>query len=743
MKQKAIIQICIAMLLVLVATSPALAATTTINSGSLQAAINAASAGDTLIISGTFTENVVVNKTITIQSTGTAPASIKPLNVALPAVWVKSPDVTINTVKATGGENIGIKITANNVHLQNVDVSKFQYGIHVESCSGSEIVSSNIHNNTKDGIYLKKASGYLLEGSKSVNNDANGISLVTSTNGQITGSTISKNKKGIELSSSSTGNTIQNNQLISNNYQAISLATCSGNIINNNQITGSGKEAILLTASTSNTISQQNVSSNKDNGIQLTRSTGNIISNNLITNNKGTGIYLEKSYNNQLAGNTMSNNKEYDFDVYIDKANPTTMVNNIDTTNTVDGNILYYLCNKEGQSNFANAGSIWCINCSKITIIDAKSLSNSKYGLCLINSNSMIIQTIAIDSCETGVYALSCNDFSIYASKITNSETYNCYFDKCTKPHIGKSISDSAEDGGIYISGSSEVSLQSNTVNSNNGPGIHVVSSTDVDLLQNKATNNDDGILIEKCSDAIIRANNASQNDKVGIHITGGSDNTISGSECYNNDKQGIAIESSPNAVVIRNEVVKNKDSGILISKSTDPQIFCNWIDNNKEEGLSIFKSNNAEMTSNYISNSDSSGVLITGSTGCVFFNNLNELNGAAISLEDSTGNSFFYNYFNNTVDVILDNSPSNAWDKYRYGNIWLNPTGTGFSQITPDTNQDSICDEPYVLDATNTDNYPVKSCECIGTARLSSSLKIPESPEAISNLMDTNTETY
>lgn len=147
------------MLLILVATSPALAATINVNGGSLQTAINNAAAGDTLIISGTFTENVVVNKTITIQSTGTAPACIKPLNIALPAVWVKSPDVTINTVKATGGENIGVKITANNVLLQNVDISKFQYGIYVESCSGSEIVSSNIHNNTKDGIYLKKHLG--------------------------------------------------------------------------------------------------------------------------------------------------------------------------------------------------------------------------------------------------------------------------------------------------------------------------------------------------------------------------------------------------------------------------------------------------------------------------------------------------------------------------------------------------------------------------------------------------------
>jgi len=733
------------MLLVLVATSPALAATTTVNSGSLQAAINAASAGDTLIVTTNFTENIVVNKTLTIKGSNDL-AEIKQLNTLFPAIKIIAANAIIDDISIVGnkGMNNGIQVNANNVKLQQLDVSGFEYGIYVDSIYGCQIINSNIHDNNKDGIYLKKASGYMIENSYSQANDANGINLLTSTNGQITSSHIIQNDKvGIVLSSSSKGNTIHNNELIKNKYQGISLATCTNNILTGNKITESGKEAILLTGSTSNTISQQNVSSNKDNGIQLTRSTGNIIYNNLIANNKGTGIYLEKSYNNQLAGNTMSNNKEYDFDVYIDKANPTTMVNNIDTTNTVDGNILYYLCNKEGQSNFANAGSIWCINCSKITIIDAKSLSNSKYGLCLINSNSMIIQTIAIDSCETGVYALSCNDFSIYASKITNSETYNCYFDKCTKPHIGKSISDSAEDGGIYISGSSEVSLQSNTVNSNNGPGIHVVSSTDVDLLQNKATNNDDGILIEKCSDAIIRANNASQNDKVGIHITGGSDNTISGSECYNNDKQGIAIESSPNAVVIRNEVVKNKDSGILISKSTDPQIFCNWIDNNKEEGLSIFKSNNAEMTSNYISNSDSSGLLITGSTGCVFFNNLNELNGAAISLEDSTGNSFFYNYFNNTVDVILDNSPSNTWDKYRYGNIWLNPTGTGFSQITPDTNQDSICDEPYVLDATNTDNYPVKSCECIGTARLSSSLKIPESPEAISNLMDTNTETY
>jgi hypothetical protein len=47
-------------------------------------------------------------------------------------------------------------------------------------------------------------------------------------------------------------------------------------------------------------------------------------------------------------------------------------------------------------------------------------------------------------------------------------------------------------------------------------------------------------------------------------------------------------------------------------------------------------------------------------------------------------------------------------WRLLHGRNFWANPNGTGYSQICEDDNGDGICNEPYVLDANNTDYLPL-----------------------------------
>jgi hypothetical protein len=44
----------------------------------------------------------------------------------------------------------------------------------------------------------------------------------------------------------------------------------------------------------------------------------------------------------------------------------------------------------------------------------------------------------------------------------------------------------------------------------------------------------------------------------------------------------------------------------------------------------------------------------------------------------------------------------------YIGGNAWLHPNGMGFSQTTPESNIDGICNAPFVISAGNVDNYPL-----------------------------------
>jgi hypothetical protein len=118
----------------------------------------------------------------------------------------------------------------------------------------------------------------------------------------------------------------------------------------------------------------------------------------------------------------MSNNEERNFEVYIDKTTPSTMVNNIDTTNTVDGKPIYYICNKSGINNFSGAGLIYCITCTGTNIQEVQTIGNNKVGIFLIGCTGTTINSVKVNSCDTGIYGYSSTGITISNTNSTNSE---------------------------------------------------------------------------------------------------------------------------------------------------------------------------------------------------------------------------------------------------------------------------------------------------------------------------------
>ncbi len=87
--------------------------------------------------------------------------------------------------------------------------------------------------------------------------------------------------------------------------------------------------------------------------------------------------------------------------------------------------------------------------------------------------------------------------------------------------------------------------------------------------------------------------------------------------------------------------------------------------------------------------------------------------NSLGIYLE-SSNNTIYNNYFNNTNNAVASGSNSlnvtrtigsNIIDgPYIGGNFWAYPDGTGFSQLCADANADGICDSSYMSGIGNTD---------------------------------------
>jgi len=214
----------------------------------IQQAVNNATAGDTIIVrDGVYTENIDVNKRLTIRSENGS-------------------DFTI--VQAANSNDHVFEVTVDYVNIS---------GFTVDGAKGAEW--------SKSGIYL----------------EAN-YSIIANNN-------CSNTTGGIRLQRSNT-NTIENNICSSNGFDGIELYVSNNNIIANNNCSNNHGNGIYFRESNSNnnTIVNNICSSNYYDGIALWYYTyNNTIVNNICFYNTN-GIYLLESNNNIIANNNCSNN---------------------------------------------------------------------------------------------------------------------------------------------------------------------------------------------------------------------------------------------------------------------------------------------------------------------------------------------------------------------------------------------------------------------------------------------------
>jgi parallel beta-helix repeat protein len=212
----------------------------------IQAGINAAAFGDTVLVdSGTYYENVVINKTLSLIGQNKAATIVD-------------------------GNGIGkvIIVAASNVNLSGFTIRR----------SGQQLRDS--------GVFLD----------------------FRSVNSRITDNIVIASYHGIFLEYS-TGNVISFNNVSGNTGRGINLASSTGNIISTNIVSQNEQDnGIELFDSTDNLIRGNTLSRNGWGGIYLGQSSNNIIKENVVSNNSETGVYLDGSSNNILYRNNLFNN---------------------------------------------------------------------------------------------------------------------------------------------------------------------------------------------------------------------------------------------------------------------------------------------------------------------------------------------------------------------------------------------------------------------------------------------------
>jgi len=232
----------------------------------IQAAINAATAGDTILVaSGTYYENLVIAKSLTLRGAGS--------------------DVTIID---GGGTGTGVKIAADSVNMSGFMIRNSGDGVHLYQCNGVTVSDNKITSNKNDGIYVESSDG-----------------------NTIRGNTITSNKLGGIFIGYSSDSTISDNLIASNAHEGVYLCYSSSNTVSGNIITSHANwPAISLEDSSGNTIGNNTLFSNKW-GIDLYEASGNIIVGNTISNSSYYGVSLFESSGNAFYHNNFIGNAEH------------------------------------------------------------------------------------------------------------------------------------------------------------------------------------------------------------------------------------------------------------------------------------------------------------------------------------------------------------------------------------------------------------------------------------------------
>ena len=439
----------------------------------IQWAVNNASAGDTIIVrDGIYTENVYVNKHLTIQSEKGSASTIVQAASSNDHVF----EVTMDYTKISGFTIKGaIGYWKAGIYLKNVDhcnishnnASDNYHGIYLHESSNNIITNNNASINDCYGIGLHFSSNNIITNNNAANNKY-GICLYGSSNNIITNNNAANNKYGIDLYGSSintiTDNSFENDGIFIDGFELFHFNThiLEGNTVNGRPIyyykntngikvpedagevilvnctdmtieninASFGSVGIELAYTGDSKISNNDISSSNGAGIRLYYSNSNTITNNNASNSY-VGIYLYYSSDNNITNNNANLNFWGSGSIYLGHSSNNMVTNNNVSINKGRGIYLHFSSNNILTNNNinSNVGDGMHLEHSNNNKIMDNSVSSNEFGICLFSSstNTITNNNVSINK-GRGIYLHESSNNPIYLNNfIDNKYNVNSY----------------------------------------------------------------------------------------------------------------------------------------------------------------------------------------------------------------------------------------------------------------------------------------------------------------------------
>jgi parallel beta-helix repeat protein len=616
--------------------------------GYIQSLIDNASDGDTIFIpSGTYYENIIVNKSISLigenKDTTIIDGGESGTVVSISADWV---NISRFTIENSSWSDSGIKISSNYNIIKETSISENNFGIRLNSNSNNNTIINNFFTSNDICISLSFSGGNNITGNLFNRNYGDHIYLKDSSNNNITGNEISENNnyRGIVLDGSFQ-NAILGNTISS--YYAISiyLKNSDNNSILGNIVSSWEAESISLDDSSYNMIIDNIINSKDNDGIYLSTSCNNAIIDNTITStNIQGGIYLGSSNNNFISDNSLINSG-----LLIEKSYP----NNI-SNNSCNGKSLVYLEDELNIVITIDAGQVILVHCDNITVKNQE-LSNTSVGIELLDTHNTQIYDNKFLKCRFGILVLETSNDNLLAGNNILDSVYSIYLSESCSNTIANTVImgdrialevsrgitiDYSDDNsiigntiyahmwGIYLSNSMSNTISNNTVyingtifgecdigvweSENNIISFNTLSSRSAAGITLRSWSNKNrifknniiecggcGIIIDGninsrgCKNNVISENIITHDAGDGIHIRWGCElNFIEKNNISSNGGHGVSLSiNCENTTILGNKITSNEKNGILVDENSNhTNISGNIINYNGESGVFITK---------------------------------------------------------------------------------------------------------------------------------------------------------
>jgi len=186
-----------------------------------------------------------------------------------------------------------------------------------------------------------------------------------------------------------------------------------------------------------------------------------------------------------------------------------------------------------------------------------------------------------------------------------------------------------------------------------------------------------------------------------GIDVGGNQQNVNITNNNLASNGYGIKLDQAQMVLICNNTITgPNRDWSILVSNSSTVLMLRNNVTGNLN-GIEIENCSGTIVSGNTVLNSFT-GIFVSNSNDDTFSGNtLSSNKNYGIYVRQSSNNTIFHNSFLGNTRHVLNFNSVDFWDNGAEGNYWSNYTGV-------DSDFDGIGETSHVLDANNTDHYPL-----------------------------------